>query len=127
MVNFSNGTSGRLAGLDINKIKLLMDDMNFTAVWHSETQYGIWNGSEWNGLIKGLQTKTYNMTVNPITVTQQRSKAISFSFPTEKIVVRLYVQRPMSYTNNCCFWAIEIVFNEKTEPVKQFPYFSQTY
>ena len=114
VVEYSDGGARRLAGLDVYKIKLLMDDMNFTTVWHKEEQFGILNGIEWTGLIRGLKKTNYNMTANTLTVTQQRNEAISFSFPTQQVVVRLFHQKPNSYSNNWytfvmvfhTFWAI---------------------
>ena len=99
-VDHVDGRRSRLVGLDINKIKLLMEDMNFTAVWHTETQFGILDGNRWTGLVGGLTSNTFNMTANTITGSQQRSQVISLSFPTQRAVVKLHLQRPVSYSNN---------------------------
>ena len=57
----TDGRMKHLVGMDINKLSILMEDMNFTTTWHEETQFGVYDKlyGKWSGMIGGLASDKY--------------------------------------------------------------------
>ena len=101
-VQNENGELGLNNGIFVDVFKELSQRLNFsyTVTKPPDGEWGVLKSDgSWSGMVGQLETKEVDLAVADFTVTEERSKAITFSNPLDEIYHAIIIQNPVNAYN----------------------------
>ena len=102
LVQHDNGELGLNTGIFVDVFKELSQRLNFsyTVTKPPDGEWGVLKSDgSWSGMVGQLETKEVDLAVADFTVTEERSKAITFSNPLDDIYHAIIIQNPVNAYN----------------------------
>ena len=98
---------GLLKGSDIELLKVLMEDLNFTVEWVKpvDPSFGTFNAStnHWTGIMETVITGRADFSITMLSITKTRSEHVTFSTPVQNGYNNLFMKKPGQLISSTAF------------------------